>query len=161
MAHAQRRFEHAKDQDKRRSDEMMNMFCALYYVEQKAREQALEHDQRKALRMRELLPILQAMEQWMKENLQMVLPKSDIGETITYTLGQWKWLLRYLEDGRYEIDNNLIENTIRPIALGRKNYLPAKWQAGLQDLMRLPVELQSFTAFLEVENSMAFILQNC
>jgi transposase len=38
-------------------------------------------------------------------------------------LGQLKWLLRYLEDGKYEIDNNLIDNTIRPIALGRKNYL--------------------------------------
>lgn len=123
MAHARRRFEHAKDQDKKRSEEMMQMFGSLYHIEQIARDQAMGFERRKKLRQEKSLPILQEMEKWMKENLQQVLPKSAIGEAITYTLGQWKWLLRYLEDGKYEIDNNLIENTIRPIALGRKNYL--------------------------------------
>jgi len=52
-----------------------------------------------------------------------VLPQSKIGKAIFYTLNMWYRLERYLEDGRYEIDNNWVENSIRPIALGRKNYL--------------------------------------
>ena len=52
-----------------------------------------------------------------------VLPASLIGKAINYTVGMWPRLERYITDGRFEIDNNLIENTIRPIALGRKNYL--------------------------------------
>lgn len=123
MAHLRRRFEKAKDQDKERSDYMMALFGKLYQVERQAREAGMDFGQRKALRMEKSLPVLQEMEAWMKENLPQVLPKSAIGDAITYAMGQWKWILRYLEDGRYEIDNNLIENTIRPVALGRKNYM--------------------------------------
>lgn len=123
MAHLRRRFEHAKDQDKKRSDHMMALFGKLYQVERQAREEGMDFEQRKALRQEKSLPVLQEMEVWMKENLPLVLPKSAIGEAIAYAMGQWKWIMRYLEDGRYEIDNNLIENTIRPVALGRKNYM--------------------------------------
>ena len=63
------------------------------------------------------------MEQWLKENINQVLPKSAIGEAIAYTLKLWPRLVRYAEQGRFQIDNNLIENSIRPVALGRKNYL--------------------------------------
>jgi hypothetical protein len=51
------------------------------------------------------------------------MPKSAIGEAISYTLSLWPRLKNYIADGRYEIDNNLIENSIRPVALGRKNYM--------------------------------------
>ena len=63
------------------------------------------------------------MENWLKDNLQQVLPKSAIGEAIAYTLKLWPRLVRYTDQGRFQIDNNLIENSIRPVALGRKNYL--------------------------------------
>ena len=53
----------------------------------------------------------------------MVLPKSLIGKAIAYTLNLWDNLKRYVNDGRVEIDNNMVENTIRPLALGRKNYM--------------------------------------
>jgi len=53
----------------------------------------------------------------------LTLPKSLIGKAIAYTLNLWSNLKRYIQDGRFEIDNNLVENTIRPLALGRKNYL--------------------------------------
>jgi len=59
----------------------------------------------------------------MRNQLSEVLPKSSIGKAITYTLKLWKRLTRYTEDGRWEIDNNPVENSIRPVAIGRKNYL--------------------------------------
>jgi hypothetical protein len=52
-----------------------------------------------------------------------VLPKSPLGEAVTYALNQWTALLRFTENGELEIDNNTAENALRPIALGRKNYL--------------------------------------
>jgi len=60
---------------------------------------------------------------WFPANLTAVLPKSAIGKAIGYMLGQWSKLEKYVTDGRLEIDNNLVENAIRPVALGRKNYL--------------------------------------
>ncbi len=61
--------------------------------------------------------------QWLNEQIKQVLPKSKIAEAIAYTLNLWPRLERYTLDGRLEIDNNLIENLIRPVALGRKNYM--------------------------------------
>jgi hypothetical protein len=123
MAHARRRFDHAKDTDHARSEYMLGKFSELYDIERKARESDMTFEQRKELREKEAWPVLKEMESWLKGNIVHVLPRSAIGEAISYTLGQWKWLVRYMEDGQYEIDNNLIENTIRPVALGRKNYL--------------------------------------
>ena len=62
-------------------------------------------------------------EQWMQEQIQQVPPKSKIAKAMAYSLNLWDRLIRYTENGDYLIDNNLIENTIRPVALGRKNYL--------------------------------------
>lgn len=123
MAHARRKFEHAKDNDQRRSKEALLMFQQLYDIERAAREDELGYDQVKELRQQKSLPVLNKMENWLTENLQQVLPKSAIGEAIAYTLKLWPRLIRYSEQGRFQIDNNLIENSIRPVALGRKNYL--------------------------------------
>jgi hypothetical protein len=92
----------------------------------------MDFDRRKALRQENALPVLQQLHAWLKENITQVLPKSAIGIAIAYTLHLWPRLVRYLEDGRYEIDNNLIENSIRPVALGRKNYLFAGSHEGAQ-----------------------------
>lgn len=99
------------------------MFQQLYDIERTAREDNLNHDQVKQLREKESLPVLNKLEDWLKENINHVLPKSAIGEAIAYTLKLWPRLIRYAERGRFQIDNNLIENSIRPVALGRKNYL--------------------------------------
>lgn len=123
MAHARRKFEHAKDNDLQRAKEALLMFQQLYDIERTAREDNLKHDQVKQLREKESLPVLNKLEDWMKENINQVLPKSAIGEAIAYTLKLWPRLVRYNEQGRFQIDNNLIENSIRPVALGRKNYL--------------------------------------
>jgi transposase len=123
MAHARRKFDQAKDNDLERASYVLERMQALYRVESIAREQGLTHDQRKELRQKESLPILEELEQWMKDQLPEVLPKSAIGKAITYTLGLWGRLTRFIENGQWEIDNNLVENSIRPVALGRKNYL--------------------------------------
>ncbi len=123
MAHARRKFEHAKDNDLKRSEEALLLFQKLYEIERQAKEQELDFDQVKALRQKEAVPALNDMETWLKEHVYQVLPKSAIGEAIAYTLKLWPRLKRYVEQGRFQIDNNLIENSIRPVALGRKNYL--------------------------------------
>jgi hypothetical protein len=63
------------------------------------------------------------METWLREQIILVPPRSAIGVAMAYTLNLWPRLIRYINDGRFHIDNNLIENSIRPVALGRKNYL--------------------------------------
>ena len=68
------------------------------------------------------MPILVELEEWLKQNITQVMPKSAIGIALAYTLSLWNRLNGYLLDGKYEIDNNFIENSIGPVALGRKNY---------------------------------------
>ena len=70
--------------------------------------------------------------EWLVEEHSNVLPKSAIGKAIYYLVARYNKIYLYLEDGRLEIDNNLIENAIRPVALGRKNYLFAGSHAGAQ-----------------------------
>jgi len=123
MAHARRYFEKALDNDKARAEYALGVFQQLYAIERKARERNVDYQIRRRYRQIYATPILKQMEEWLKENINVTLPKSLIGKAIAYTLNLWKNLKRYVEDGRFEIDNNLVENTIRPLALGRKNYL--------------------------------------
>jgi transposase len=126
LAHVRRKFEEAMDNDKARAAHVLSEIQKLYAIERKAREQ-LDYDKRKALRDSESKPILKSIKEWLLENApdtnSKVLPKSKTGKAISYALSMWHRLERYLEDGRYEIDNNWVENSIRPVALGRKNYL--------------------------------------
>ena len=123
MAHARRKFEHALDNDRPRAEYALLKIQQLYDIERQVREQQLSVDEIKAMRLEKSWTILQEMETWLKEGIYEVLPKSAIGIAFAYTLNLWPRLSRYIEDGRFLIDNNLIENSIRPVALGRKNYL--------------------------------------
>lgn len=123
MAHARRYFKKALDNDKSLAEEMLKMMQQLYAMERKAKENDTNHMVVKRYRKMFALPILMEMEEWLKTNISKVLPQSAIGKAIAYTLNLWPGLKGYIEDGRYEIDNNIIENAIRPLALGRKNYL--------------------------------------
>lgn len=123
MAHARREFVEAKDNDPRRADWMLSQMQQLYQIERQAREANLSHDERYRLRQESARPMLITIKAWLDQQVREVLPKSVMGKAIGYTLGQWSKLERYISDGRFEIDNNLIENAIRPVALGRKNYL--------------------------------------
>ena len=123
LAHARRYFVEAQDNDPTRTEWMLSQMQQLYQIERHARDAEVSYDQRYQLRQESARPILTTMKAWLDEHVRQVLPKSEIGKAIGYTLGQWSKLEKYISDGRFEIDNNLIENTIRPVALGRKNYL--------------------------------------
>ena len=129
MAHARRYFEKALPNDKKRASHAMNLIQKLYLIERKARELysdeqgQIDVEKRKDLRQDEALPILNQIKAWAIEEYPKVLPKSPIGKALDYYLQREKKLRSYINDGRLEIDNNLVENAIRPLALGRKNYL--------------------------------------
>ena len=78
---------------------------------------------RYALCQEKAVPLLEELHRWLQENIGEVLPKSAIGKAIAYSLKLWARLTRYTENGQWAIDNNGVENSIRPVALGRKNYL--------------------------------------
>ena len=122
-AHARRKFKQASANDRERSDLALAMIQRLYAVEREAREQKLSHQQRCARRIERCEPVLKLLHTWLLAEGNAVAPKSSIGNAIGYALGLWKELTNYLLDGRLEIDSNWIENSIRPLALGRKNYL--------------------------------------
>lgn len=123
MAHARRKFDEAKGNDKTRAEYALKLIQKLYAVEEEARTLQHSYEQRKELRLEKSKPLMDEFKQWLTENIYATLPQSAIGKAIQYTLSLWPRLERYLEEGRYEIDNNLIENSIRPVALGRKNYM--------------------------------------
>lgn len=148
MAHARRKFEHAKQNDKQRTEEVLTLMQKLYTIEQKAREDELSFDQRRELRIEKAVPILHELEAWLIENKPKVMPRSAIGQAIDYTLKLWPKLKQYVNDGAYEIDNNLVENSIRPVALGRKNYM----FAGSHDGAKRAAMMYSFFGSCKMNN---------
>ena len=129
-AHVRRYFEKALIQDKNRASYALEEIQKLYAIERKTAD--LNADQRHAVRLEKALPIINNLGQWMHRERNMVLPKSLIGKAIEYCTKLWTSLMNYLEDGNYHIDNNSIENKIRPVAIGRKNYLFAGSHNGAQ-----------------------------
>ncbi|MCC6599223.1 MAG: IS66 family transposase [Crocinitomicaceae bacterium] len=123
MAHARRYFQQALDNDRKRAEHALKEIQELYLIERFARENHLSHVERFDIRQEGSMPILKNLHSWLKENYMQVTPQSAIGKAISYSLSRWDKLMIYASDGRLEIDNNLIENSIRPIAIGRKNYL--------------------------------------
>ena len=95
----------------------------LYAVEKHLREQKAGPQLRAAVRAWQSRPILERLQRAMTVVRRRVLPKSLLGQAIDYALSRWETLLRYVDDGRLEIDNNLCENAIRPTAIGKKNFL--------------------------------------
>lgn len=132
MAHARRYFEHARDSDLTRAEQALLLIQQLYAVERQAREENLEPEQRYLLRQEKAKPLMDALGQWLVNEYPKVLPQSAIGKAFYYLVARYNKIYLYLQDGRLEIDNNLIENSIRPVALGRKNYLFAGSHTGAQ-----------------------------
>jgi len=95
----------------------------LYLVEKIARERGLSPEETLALRREKAEPILKELKAWMDALLPKTPPKGLLGKALSYALKHWKKLIRYLEDGRIPIDNNIAENSIRPFVVGRKNWL--------------------------------------
>lgn len=132
MAHARRYFDKALQNDKERASHGLSLIQKLYNIERQAQEQAMNYQERKQLRQDKALPILDALKSWATKTYPEVLPKSSIGKALEYYLKREEKLRKYTQDGRLELDNNLVENSIRPLALGRKNYLFAGSHKGAQ-----------------------------
>lgn len=123
MAHARRKFNDALHNDEARASYAMQRIQQLYGIERNCKEQQYHFTQISDVRQRDAVPILKELGSWLREQYVQVLPKSLIGEAIAYSLQRWERLSAYASDGRLNIDNNPVENSIRPVALGRKNYL--------------------------------------
>lgn len=128
MAHARRMFIEAQDNDGARAEYVLDEMQKLYAIEKEIKE--LSSEERKNVRQQKAVPILKSLHQWMKNEYTKSLAKendiqagSNIYKALAYSLERWEKLSRYTEDGILHIDNNLIENSIRPIKLGVKNYL--------------------------------------
>jgi hypothetical protein len=108
--------------------EALDRIAALYGIEKEIRGRP--PDDRRQIRGTRAAPLLDSMHAWFKQSLTKLSKKSDVTVAIHYALGRWTQLLRYVHDGRLEIDNNAAERAVRDVALGRKNYLFAGSDAG-------------------------------
>jgi transposase len=138
LAHGRRMFMDAlkgqKNKPSPRITRALEFIQALYQVEKLAKQtlpdgEALA-DYRYRLRQQHSVPLLDAFKAWLDELAPKVLPKSLLGEAIGYCRRQWQYLSRYVDDGSYAIDNNIIERDIRPFVTGRKSWLFSDTQAG-------------------------------
>jgi transposase len=105
------------------AEEGLRYFAALYEIEREAREQNLNADGRRQLREQRSKPIAEALRQWLTRQRGQVPDGSATAKAIDYSLGRWAALTRYIEDGDLPADNNHIENRIRPVALGKSNWM--------------------------------------
>lgn len=108
--------------------EVLNRIGALYAVENAIRER--QPEERAAVRRTHAAPLLANLHTWLQDTLAQVSKKSELAVAIRYALARWAALTRYCDDGRIEIDNNIAEQSLRAVALGRKNYLFAGSDAG-------------------------------
>jgi transposase len=131
LAHARRKFFEAVkaqhrvggDGEKGLAPQALLLIRKIYAIEKTAREAKLSPAQRHALRQAQARPIWTELRTWLDANLYAAPPQSLTGKAINYLASEWPRLIRCLDDGRIEVDNNLVENAIRPFVMGRKAWL--------------------------------------
>jgi len=138
-AHVRKKFVDAlpKGKEKGISGYVVRTIRALYQLEESLKAANATPDQIKQSRVKAAKPILDQLALYLAEKKKAVPPKSVIGKAIRYTLQRWPMLITYLQDGRYQIDNNLAERTIKPFVMGRKAWLFANSQEGAHASVRL------------------------
>lgn len=123
-AHAFRKFEEAKETEPTLAGEALGLIDKLYRIERKAKDAGMDATARGALRRAESQPVLDQIRPWLEATLPKVLPAGPLFKAVRYALNQWQPLTRFVEDGRIqEIDNNLCEQALRRVAVGRKNWM--------------------------------------
>ena len=133
-AHVRRNFDEALKNDASTAGTALALIQQLYAIERIAKEKQLDTEQRKQLRLDESLPVYNLLGKFIGKNLKQSLPKSTIHKALSYAFERWDQLGNYLYDGILEIDNNQVENAIRPVAIGRKNWLFAATHESAQRL---------------------------
>jgi transposase len=107
---------------------MLRRIASLYIIEARIRSRSAE--ERRSIRQAESKPLVEALRRWMEDQLLRLAPKSDTAKAIRYGFNHWEGLNRFLEDGRIEIDTNVVERSMRPIGLSRRNALFAGHDLG-------------------------------
>ena len=143
-AHARRKFDEAiKAQGKKgkrkaktgRATKGLAFIQKLYRIEKLARDVSVQ--ERLRLRQEQAVPLLGEIRAWLDKSLPEVPPQSAVGKALNYLHGQWPKLVRYVEDGRLDIDNNAAERAIRPFVIGRNNWLFSDTVRGAEASARL------------------------
>ena len=130
-AHVRRRFfELAASGPAPIACEALQYIASLYHIESEIRGRSA--DERREVRQEKSRPILQALEPWLRAKLALISQKTKLAEAIRYALSRWAGLCRFVDDGRIDIDSNVVERAIRPIALNRKNALFAGSDGGAE-----------------------------
>jgi transposase len=132
MAHVRRKFENALTTTPE-AKQALDYIALLYMLEGNLKAEGADYEQIRKERETKAYPILQQMEKWMKQTYNICTPKSPLGKAISYAFGMWLRISRYCKEGYFNIDNNGVENSIRPITLGRKNYLFSGNDSGAED----------------------------
>ncbi len=131
-AHLRRKFfDIAKGGSAPIATEALERIAVLYAIEKTIRGKSA--DERRAVRMEKSKPLVLALKIWLEQQLACVSVKSVIAEAIRYGLNHWDGLTRFLEDGRIELDTNIVERGMRPIVLNRKNALFAGHDQGAEN----------------------------
>lgn len=121
LVHIRRYFIKAEQQDPDRAKHALEVFSRVYSLERQFK--TLSPEQRKEHRQQTSLPLLEGLKEWIEKQSVTVLPQSALGVAMNHYQKQWTKIKALFSDGRYELDNNLVENKIRPLVLGRKNYM--------------------------------------
>lgn len=128
LVHARRYFDKAMESDQARASHVLELIQRIYQAESIGKN--LTVDEHQEIRTGTILPLLQEIEKYIEEEALKILPKSPIGKAMAYFNNHKREIFKSAADVRFELDNNKIENSIRPLALGRKNYLFAGSHAG-------------------------------
>ena len=124
LAHARRKFFEAKTANPKLSQEALELFGKVYAVEKHIREHQLTGDEKLSYRLEHAIAALNALHAWMLHQYTVIqLPSDPVRKAIEYSLVRWDKLIIYARTNHLDPDNNRVENSIRPVAIGRKNYL--------------------------------------
>lgn len=129
--HVRRKFVEAQETSPAQATKALAFIRTLYAVEREIADKMLKGDDVVRLRRTRAGPILKAFGEWLEDEHRTALPKSPFGQAVGYARNQWPTLGRYLEDSRFTIDNNVAERAVRPLAVGRKNWLFVGGDGGL------------------------------
>ena len=123
------------------AQEALTQIAALYAIEAEIRGQPAE--QRQFVRQQRSRPLVEAMHGWLHRQLDRLSGRSALAQAIRYALNHWKGLILFLDDGRLELDTNIVERAMRPLALGRKNALFAGADSGAHNWSIIATLIQS------------------
>lgn len=121
LAHARRKYYDALKNDEQRAGYVLEQMKVLYNLEKEIKDKSYET--KKQERQERALPVLNELGEWIKDELLKVPPKSAIGQALSYSAARWNKFKVYTTDGRLKIDNNPVERQVRPVTVGRKNFL--------------------------------------